>query len=474
MVRYPGRGEIRNPVLEQISGPYRIDRQQTADSGGRDRNDMLGLPHRFLTEGLPGIGGRIKGCPEDFVVEEVPLYHPCGQGEHVYLWIEKTDLSTLEAIRRLAQAFDRSPDDLGYAGMKDRKAVTRQYVSVGGVSLEGAREVRVPQVRILSAERHTNKLRLGHLRGNRFEIRVRGIGEDGEGEDGTPDVESRTVAILAQLVARGIPNYFGPQRFGARGDAQWVGKAFLVHDDAAGIGRILGCPASSEYNPDVVLARYLFMQKRWRTAMETFPPYYRTERDLLRYLLRAGENWRGARRRIEARVLKLYFTAYQSYLFNRCLEARLESMGGDPGRLVRGDLAFLHPKGALFGVEDPDAVRERAERFEISPSGPMFGKKMPIPEPGLQADIERECLAREKVLPTLFHQLEPRYHLSGGRRALRVPVADLDHRFEDGDLLLRFFLPRGAYATTLLRELMKNEVGLPGFEETYDPPAQAG
>ena len=94
---------------------------------------MLGIPYRYLTDDVPGVGGRIKDQLEDFVVEEVPLYLPVGEGEHVYFLIEKSDLSTYEAIEQLAKAFRRPTVDFGYAGLKDRKGVTRQYISLSGI-----------------------------------------------------------------------------------------------------------------------------------------------------------------------------------------------------------------------------------------------------------------------------------------------------------------------------------------------------
>ncbi|MBN1442703.1 MAG: tRNA pseudouridine(13) synthase TruD [Planctomycetes bacterium] len=417
---------------------------------------MYGIPFRYLTDDLPGIGGRIKADIEDFRVEEVPLYPACGEGEHVYFEIEKRDLSTPEVLRRLARELSRSISGFGWAGMKDRKAIARQTLSVSGVDPERILAVDLPGLRILWVRRHTNKLRLGHLKGNRFEVWVRDLD--------APD-PARVEAILDRLRDRGAPNYFGPQRFGARGDAQWVGRAFLVHDDRAAIHRILGHPAPSEHNPDVVRARYLFMQYRWADAARAFPPYYRVEHRLLRYLRRCGENYAGARKQVPAADLKLYFTAYQSHLFNACLHARMEACGGDLERFTAGDIAFLHRGGALFRVEDPAALAERARALEISPSGPMFGKQMLVPAPGLQADIESRRLEIDGLRLADFHQLEPHHHLGGGRRPLRVPVEDLEWRIENGHLWLRFFLPRGSFATSLLRELTKNELPLPGLLE---------
>jgi tRNA pseudouridine13 synthase len=416
---------------------------------------MFGLPHAYLTRELPGVGGVIKQEIDDFLVEEVPLYPAVGAGEHTYFEVEKSDLSTLEALERLSRELGKEVREFGFAGLKDRKGITRQTLSISGIAPERLLALELPQIKVLGARRHTNKLRVGHLRGNRFEIRIRNVAPDGAG---------RVADILSVIARQGMPNYFGPQRFGNRGDAQWVGRALLVRDDRGAVRRILGQPALSERNPRVVAARYLFLQYRWHEALEMFPWAYREEHRLLGYLLRAGENYAGARKVLRPQILRLYFTAYQSYLFNRCLEKRLELTSGDLGRFFEGDVAVLHRNGALFRVEDLAGAAERSRSFEISPSGPIFGSQMLLPE-GPQRAIEEEVLAAEGLKRTDFHQLQPHLGLEGRRRPFRVPVGEVEWRLSGNDLYLKFFLPKGSYATTLLRELMKNEEAAPGFLE---------
>lgn len=416
---------------------------------------MMGIPHPYLTTGLPGIGGVIKDRPEDFRVEEVPLYTPADDGEHTYFEIEKTDLSTPAALHRLARGLRRSVEEFGYAGLKDRKGVTRQTISIAHVDPEVIAALELPQLRVLWARRHRNKLRVGHLRGNRFQIRVRGV---------APEAGVKVRSCLEVLLEQGVPNFYGPQRFGNRGESHRIGRAFLKRDDRTAIRRILGYPSRTEHNPHVVRAREAFMAGDLTQAMESFPASYREERLLCHYLLESGENFAGARRRMGPSSRKLYFTAYQSYLFNLALTARLRLAAGDLRRLFRGDLAYLHRNGAVFRVEDPGAEESRVAAFEISASGPIFGRKMLSPA-GEEADIERDILESEALKPTDFHQLAPGLQLEGGRRPFRVRVEDLSWHQEEGDLCLQFFLPKGSFATTFLRELMKNDVAADGFYE---------
>ena len=415
---------------------------------------MLGIPHPYLTEGIRGLGGIIKEKPEDFAVEEVPLYHACGEGEHTYFEVEKTNLSTLEAVDRLSRELGRDFREFGFAGLKDRRGITRQVLSVADCPPDRVDSLELGRLRVLWARRHTNKLRVGHLRGNRFHVRIR---------ETNPQARASAEPILDVIGEKGLPNYFGPQRFGSRGDAQWVGRALLSWNDEGAVRRILGCPSPVEGNPGVVAARYLFLQYRWQEALETFPRNYSEERKVLRYLLRHGENYRGARRQIRPDVLKLFFTAYQSYIFNRGLDRRLRLSDGELGRFYPGDVAFVHRNGALFRIDDPETLKERAQSFEISPSGPIFGKKTLICEDGPQRAIDERLLEDENLSQRDFHKLQQWARLEGGRRAFRIPVEKLEWRFEGDDMVLKFFLPKGSFATTLLRELMKNDHAAPGF-----------
>jgi tRNA pseudouridine13 synthase len=414
---------------------------------------VIGIPHPYLTASHPGIGGRFKESLDDFLVEEVPLYHPADRGEHTFFEVEKTDLSTLEALERIARELSVEVGEFGFAGLKDRKGVTRQVFSVRLVPPERVLALKLTQIKIHWARLHVNKLRVGHLRGNRFRIRVRGV---------EPDA-ARIDRIIGEIHRLGLPNFYGPQRFGNRGDAFRVGRALLKRNYRYAVRRLLGYPQATERNPHVVEGRRRFMAGDLAGALEEFPRSYRQERRLLGYLIRAEDNYRGAVRQLSEPVKKLYFSAYQSYLFNRILERRLARSDNSPGRLFSGDLAWIHRNGAIFKVIDLEKEQPRADSFEISPSGPIFGIKMPAPE-GPEAEIESTLLAEEGIPATTFHRLMPGLHMEGGRRPLRVAVRELKYRLEGVDLLLEFFLSKGSYATTFLREIMKCEELPPGYD----------
>jgi tRNA pseudouridine13 synthase len=164
------------------------------------------LPYAF---GGPPLTGRIRATPEDFFVDELIGFSATGSGEHWLVHIEKKAANTAWAVKRVAVFAGLSERDIGYAGMKDRHAVTRQYFSVPvkkGITLDW-KSFSDPDVRILSAERHARKIQRGALSGNRFIIIVRDIVGDRASAD----------AVLGKIQQRGVPNYFGEQRFGRGG-----------------------------------------------------------------------------------------------------------------------------------------------------------------------------------------------------------------------------------------------------------------
>lgn len=175
-------------------------------------------PLPTLTSDLPGIGGVIKSRLEDFDVEEIPAYQPSGEGEFLFLWIEKRGLSAEQLTSHLAKFFGIAHQDVGMAGMKDRHAVTRQFVSVPARCEPRLPSIQHDGIRVLSVARHRNKLRTGHLRGNRFSILVR---------DCESDAADRAAAIADRIRTSGIANYFGDQRFGRDGETLQLGFELL-------------------------------------------------------------------------------------------------------------------------------------------------------------------------------------------------------------------------------------------------------
>lgn len=178
------------------------------------------MPLPYLTQDLPGIGGKIRQVPEDFIVTEELPYAATGAGDHVFARIRKRDSTTPYLCQRLAAALGVAARDLGYAGMKDRRAVTEQWVSLPPpVTPEQVLALELPDVTILEAVRHPHKLRTGHVRANHFELTIREVSED---------AVARAAAVLTALAAApGAPNWYGEQRFGRDRDNAEQGLALV-------------------------------------------------------------------------------------------------------------------------------------------------------------------------------------------------------------------------------------------------------
>jgi len=322
----------------------------------------------------------IRTRPEDFEVDEIPAYEPCGVGGHLFLRLRKTGLNTLECVKRLARRFHVDPRDIGYAGMKDRHAVTTQTFSIPvheDKPIEQLGALDIDGVELISAVRHGNKLRTGHLRGNRFQITLRNI---------APQSDATAMAqLLAETKARGVPNAFGPQRFGRDGT-----------------------------NPQRAI--------EWLSGRARGPSAPRERR--------------------------LLISSVQSMMFDDLLSRRVRD--GTWDRVLAGDLARRSDSGALFETDGGDEDTGRSLRGEISATGPMFGPRMRWPS-GDPEQLERAVLRDhlgDGALLESFGKIGP-----GTRRPLRIIPGALEVEIppaSPGTLIVRFELPKGAYATTVL------------------------
>lgn len=389
-----------------------------------------------------------KAEVEDFIVEEIPLYDFSAVGDHVLFKIEKRGVSTLHAIQDIARALNVSPRDIGYAGLKDARAVTRQWLSIEHLDPAALQALDVARIRVLEVTRHLNKLKLGHLSGNRFTIHARNIdpGQLATLQDG-----------LAELRRMGIPNYYGRQRFGVRGDTWQVGGAIIRGNLEEAVDFVLG-RASSFDSGDIRRARLAYDAGDYEGAARAWPGVFRDERRALKAIAAAhGKKKRGFFA-ISEPLRRFYLSAYQSHLFNAIVANRLRS--GALSKLQPGDLAWIHRSGAVFLVQDANVEQPRADAFEISPTGPLFGYRMSEAEQEVGA-AEAALLKSEAIDAAALRA--PRLRLKGARRPLRFAAHDA--RVELGAdqrgayFRLSFTLPKGCYATSLLRELFVEPQG---------------
>lgn len=320
----------------------------------------------------PVASGELKTCPEDFRVSEELGFEPEGSGEHVYLYIEKTGLNTQEMAHHLARQLMIHPKKISYSGLKDKWALTRQWLSIHTRREIDPADINTDACRALKIVRHRSKLKRGTHRTNRFGIVIRAVSN-------AEDLDER----IERINTRGVPNYFGEQRFGRNGAN--VEKA----------------------------------------------------RELLAGRLKPGRHQRG-----------LYLSAARALLFNEILSERV--IQGNWASGLPGEAMILDGSNSFFCIEAlDDEIRSRLSRFDIHPSAPLWG----VGESASRLDalvLEQQVLA---AYPELTHGLEQQ-GLRQLRRATRLVPSELScRRLQDDSVELRFNLGRGAFATTVLREL---------------------
>jgi tRNA pseudouridine13 synthase len=411
---------------------------------------------RYLTNEIPGIGGQLKARPEDFLVEEIPLYNPDGQGEHIYLFVEKRELTTLQLRDALSRHFKVKRHAIGHAGLKDKHAITRQVISIHtpGKTPEDFPSFIHDRASVLWADLHANKLKRGHLSGNRFSIKVR-------------DVDPLSVryakASLDKLAKHGCPNRIGEQRFGFLMNNHLVGRAMILGDAQAALDLILspkeGAPKGS------VDSRQAYADGRFRDAFELMPKVFKIERNLLRALSNEHPPSK-ALRAIDPTAAGFFISSFQSAIFNHVLNERIES--GTMDQLLVGDLAFVMKNRSTFAItadelEKADSkLAERVEGFELSPSGPMWGTTMARAS-GRVDETELSALTSVGVEVADLESCESSggYPMIGGdRRPMRMAVIDpeVEGGIDEHGAYIRcgFELGRGSFATTVMDELMKS------------------
>jgi tRNA pseudouridine13 synthase len=339
----------------------------------------------YLTVALPGIGGQLRAKPEDFVVEEIGLYEAAGTGQHLYVNLTKVGWTTKELQIQLSKIFGLERMEVGFAGLKDKMARTTQTFSLNvgqkpvAFAEEAARRIEAElPVQVNWVQFHRNKLRTGHLIGNRFTIKVSHLATNVE------ETRSRSNAIVAEIRRRGVPNFFGVQRTGLQGSNVRQGLALLL---------------GKQKLKDVWLRRFLI-------------------------------------------------ASYQSHLCNRYLVRRLEIGAFD--HLLPGDVAKKVATGGMFDVQDVHAEEPRYTAHEINFTAPLYGPRMWNAQ-GEAGELEKQVLDAAPV--TLEHFA--RHQLDGTRRAGRLLVPDLQVQVGEGELTATFVLTKGAFATVVLRELMK-------------------
>ena len=319
----------------------------------------MSLPDWARAFGAPLFRATIRTTPQDFQVTEELGFEFTGDGEHDYLWIEKTGANTEWVARQLARVADVSAKDVGYAGLKDRHAVTRQWFSVPRWNAPDWNVLEVEGVKVLDAQRHNKKLRRGAHKANRFRIVLR--------ENGLHTHAAATDKRVQLIRERGVPNYFGEQRFGRDGNNVSLADA-------------------------------------WASG-----------------------------KRLPRHKRSLAISTARSFMFNDYLDSRVRD--GTWNTILPGDKANLDGTGSVFDVNDVDEeIERRCNEMDIHPAGELAGD-------GSTGGNEAWIAALRKA------------RVERGTRRLRLNVVNLSCNIVEDAVELSFALGRGAFATSVLREL---------------------
>lgn len=396
----------------------------------------------ILTSECNGIGGRIKSRPSDFQVRERPLYELEGDGPHLYFNVRKTGLSTDGAVDLIANHMDVPAREIGYAGRKDTDAETLQRMSLEHADEESLKQFHHEKIELELLGWHRNKLQPGHLAGNEFTINIRDYNPS------NIDQLDRTIKILQST---GIPNYFGPQRFGRRGDTARLGQLMVTDQLDSFVDAYFGRPMEADPEP-VHNARASFEAGNFEDAMDHWPDHYQIKRrTLATYIDRQSP--KPVLSAIPKSRRQLFVSAFQSQLFNEQTARRIGSLE----KVFKGGIAKKTDTGGMFRVEDEEAEQPRATRFEISPTGSLPGPDLWEAE-GKQGSIEQAVLEQFDLTLDSFEKVQY-LGANGSRRAMRFKQEDLEWSTGSDDhgdyVAVSFFAPSGSYASVLLRELME-------------------
>ncbi len=405
-----------------------------------------------------GIGGTIRNQYEDFYVEEIPEIIPDGEGPNVYVWIEKLGRTTLDVVLDIARDLHISRKRMGFAGMKDKKAITRQWICIANMDSEEqfkqVEDLDIYKTDFLKVVRGRKKLRMGQLKGNKFRILVKDLDDIEKSADIANEV-------LGELQRTGVPNYFGWQRFGKpRTITHLVGEALVENNLEKAVGVYIGNPQDDESNENQ-MARKAYDDGNLEEALNLTGKGMRYEKMMLKELVKdskrgelTDKSYMNALHALPKPLQRMFVHAYQSYLFNEAVSKRIE-MGMD--KYIEGDI-IIDKEEHIVRDKTPEEFQGLIDNFQASPTCPLYGTKVPFAG-GIVGQMEENILTNYGITKTDFEVPKmPRLGSHGLRRSLRFQLWDASAVPTDDGVLCEFSIDKGSYATAVLREIMKKDV----------------
>ena len=389
----------------------------------------------------------IKRDPEDFVVKEITksfkvleldssfnseeLGYPEGDRYAVF-GLQKRNWNTAQALSEIARSCGKGKKSIGYAGTKDRQAVSTQLCSITYVEPEKLTSISIPGIKINFAFPSSSCIRLGDLEGNSFDIRA--VGYSAGALEKITEAESALDGVF--------PNYYGPQRFGSRRNNVDIGIALLKGDFKEAAMRFL-TDTSNETSPEAREAREkLASEMDFAKALQYFPKHLKYERKMLSYLSSYGPNYRAAFRTMPRQILMMFVHSVESEIFNKSLEIAVKSAGDyKPSLWCKAD-----------GYGFPDYSKTSKEK----PSGPCFGVMQVIGyETEDISEEEKKALDNYGLSLDSFRSKQmPELRAKGSLRAAFAPYKYFSAEDSGNSIRFKFSLPSGSYATVLLSEFI--------------------
>ncbi|MCK9581196.1 MAG: tRNA pseudouridine(13) synthase TruD [Methanoregula sp.] len=410
----------------------------------------IDLGMRYYASDAEGIGGRLRSVPEDFRVDEIPLEGKGGTaGPFLICRLTKTNWELQHAVKEIAKRLGISHRRIGWAGTKDRNAITRQWISLYNVTAEQVAGIYLKDITLEVLGQSNEALCLGGLLGNRFEIVIR--------DADTTDLAAR-VAATSSTIAEGVPNYFGLQRFGAiRPVTHRVGEWILRGDYEQAVMTYISMEFPGE--PDHIKAiRSAFRETKDPGAiLHDLPVHMNYERAMLHYLYTNPDDYAGALKELPPKLLSMFVSAYQSFLFNCSLSRRFDD-GHTLADPLPGDrLIFANGRADTTTHANLPAAALHIKRGRCAIALFMPGKDLP----GTVSPVDpvtEALLADARITPDDFSRAAAFVHtkFDGAYRPIALKTG-IDFAIDGTSLSLKFTLPPGHYATTVCREYMKTD-----------------
>ena len=346
---------------------------------------------------------------DDFVVREIPLYEFSGDGEHLIVEISKKDMTTQEALHVLSEVTGAKMRDFGYAGLKDKQGMTTQFISMPRKFESNLANFSHEKMKILSLNAHKNKLRIGHLKGNSFFIRLKKV---------LPSNAKKLEQAFVSIDKMGYANYFGYQRFGKFGDNAETGLELLKN------GTINGKKSKNVKLNDFLISAY--------------------QSDLFnRWLSKRVEISRFAQDFSLAELAQIYPYLDGAILKNLKSQKRFF-------KLIEGEVLGHYPHGKCFLCEDLDAEGARFDARDITSCGLIAGAKA-YESQGAARAVEDQIFAQAN---------EYKAKMTGSRRFAWCYLEDTSYKYneEKAHFTINFTLQRGSYATVVLEEILHKNI----------------